>query len=64
MSRKTGGPLEGVRVLEVCQVMAGPFCGCLLADMGADVVKVEKPEAATARAAWAATLTAARPTAS
>ncbi len=44
MSGKTGGPLEGVRVLEVCQVMAGPFCGCLLADMGADVVKVENPE--------------------
>lgn len=44
MSRKAGGPLEGVRVLEVCQVMAGPFCGCLLADMGADVLKVENPE--------------------
>lgn len=35
--------LEGVKVLEVSQVMAGPFCGMLLADMGADVVKVEKP---------------------
>lgn len=44
MGWRTGGPLEGVRVLEVCQVMAGPFCGCLLADMGADVVKVENPE--------------------
>ena len=44
MNRKTGGPLEGVRVLEVCQVMAGPFCGCLLADMGADVIKVENPD--------------------
>ena len=36
-------PLEGVRVLEASQVMAGPFCALLLADMGADVVKVEKP---------------------
>lgn len=35
--------LEGVRVLEVCQIMAGPFCGALLGDMGADVIKVEKP---------------------
>jgi crotonobetainyl-CoA:carnitine CoA-transferase CaiB-like acyl-CoA transferase len=37
-------PLEGVRVVEFCQVLAGPFAGCLLADMGADVIKVEAPE--------------------
>ena len=36
-------PLEGVRVLEASQVMAGPYCALLLGDMGADVVKVEKP---------------------
>jgi len=36
-------PLEGVRALDVSQVMAGPFCCQLLGDMGADVVKVEKP---------------------
>jgi crotonobetainyl-CoA:carnitine CoA-transferase CaiB-like acyl-CoA transferase len=33
-----------MRVLEITQVMSGPFCGMLLADMGADVIKVEKPE--------------------
>ncbi len=37
-------PLAGVRVLEFCQVASGPFCGMLLADFGADVVKVEPPE--------------------
>jgi crotonobetainyl-CoA:carnitine CoA-transferase CaiB-like acyl-CoA transferase len=36
------GPLEGIKVIELAQIMAGPTCGMLLADMGADVVKVEK----------------------
>lgn len=38
-----GLPLAGVKVVEFCSVAAGPFCGMLLADMGADVVKVEAP---------------------
>ncbi|MCU0896581.1 MAG: CoA transferase [Burkholderiales bacterium] len=36
------GPLAGLKVIELAQIMAGPTCGMLLADMGADVIKVEK----------------------
>jgi crotonobetainyl-CoA:carnitine CoA-transferase CaiB-like acyl-CoA transferase len=35
---------QGIQVVEFCQVAAGPFCGMLLADFGADVVKIEPPE--------------------
>ncbi|EHP38308.1 alpha-methylacyl-CoA racemase [Cupriavidus basilensis OR16] len=42
-------PLQGVRVVEFCTVAAGPFCGMLLADMGAEVIKVEAPEGDTLR---------------
>jgi crotonobetainyl-CoA:carnitine CoA-transferase CaiB-like acyl-CoA transferase len=45
-------PLEGVRVIEFCNVAAGPFCGMLLADMGADVIKVEHPQGGDTMRAW------------
>jgi len=38
------GPLAGMKVIELAHIMAGPVCGLMLADMGADVIKVEKPD--------------------
>lgn len=45
-------PLEGIRVIEICNVAAGPFCGMLLADLGADVIKVEHPEGGDTLRSW------------
>jgi CoA:oxalate CoA-transferase len=38
-------PLEGMRILEIGHQLAGPFCGMVLGDMGADVIKIERPRA-------------------
>lgn len=49
---KRAAPLAGIRVLDLSRVLAGPWAGQLLADLGADVVKVERPGAGDDTRAW------------
>jgi crotonobetainyl-CoA:carnitine CoA-transferase CaiB-like acyl-CoA transferase len=46
------GPLDGILVLDLSRVLAGPFCTMLLADLGARVIKVEHPEAGDVTRGW------------
>src|SRR3954469_2680357 len=44
MQWSDGSPLEGVKILDLCRVVSGPFATMLLGELGADVLKVEEPK--------------------
>ena len=52
MPDTNGGALEGVRVLDLTRILAGPLCTMMLGDMGADVIKVEPPGAGDDTRSW------------
>jgi crotonobetainyl-CoA:carnitine CoA-transferase CaiB-like acyl-CoA transferase len=49
---ESGAPLAGVRVADLSRVLAGPYCTMVLADLGADVVKVERPQGGDETRSW------------
>jgi crotonobetainyl-CoA:carnitine CoA-transferase CaiB-like acyl-CoA transferase len=50
--RESSPPLEGVRVVDLSRVLAGPYCTMALADQGAEVIKVERPEGGDETRSW------------
>lgn len=54
MTNDRHGPLAGLKVIEMGSFIAGPFCGQLLADLGADVIKIEPPQTGDAMREWGA----------
>jgi len=51
-SHRSRGPLTGLRVIDASRVLAGPYLAMLLGDLGADVIKIEKPDGGDQTRAW------------
>ena len=56
MTQPAAGPLEGLTVIEMGTLIAGPFCGQILGDFGAEVIKIEDPAAGDPMRQWGRSL--------
>ena len=52
LTKMSNAPLKGIRVIELARVLAGPWAGQILADLGADVIKVENPSGGDETRGW------------
>jgi crotonobetainyl-CoA:carnitine CoA-transferase CaiB-like acyl-CoA transferase len=52
LSSQTSGVLSGIRILDMTRILAGPFCAMLLGDLGAEVIKIEKPKSGDETRVW------------